>query len=401
MEDSMEQKIEQNQLQYHIVNCYLSTTHETAQSVVSTIEQYKNEQQLLIEVSFDQYDEVIEHIQLNTTALYATAQSCVKKGAFTYEQVKHIAEACCIHELHLEEDGRITLTSTVLSMSAMISFAQSKWNGADRQTAIKNAVYTGISIFGETFAEEVIMQQFEMRNNQLQYDVSAGLKGAIAKNGTKAVAKKMATKLTKKAMLSSAVAKKTIMLLNANVVTGALVTGVMSTVDVARAIKGQLSPQQLFKNVTKTAASVAGGIAGMLVFAGIGLKIPSVSTAVISLIGGVLGLILGSMIMTKITSKVLDLFIKDDAVKMLAIFNDVLLERAQSFILNEEELNEALKDFNTRYDMKTELRNMYAAPDRHVFAKDLIEHELARIVKQRMYLHVPKNEEVFEVLEHI
>ena len=396
----MEHNIEQNQLQYHIVNCYFPTTDETAQFVVSTIEQYSDEELLLIEVSFDQYLEILEHIQLNATTLYATAKNCIKKGAFTYEQVKHIAEACCIHELHLEEDGQISLTSTVLSISALISFAQSKWNGADRQAAIKNAVYTGISIFGETFAEEIIMQQF-LANNDLQYDLSVGFKGAIAKNGTKVAAKKLATKLTKKAMLSSAIAKKSIMLFNANVVTGALVTGIMSTVDVARAIKGQLSPQQLSKSVTKTASSVVGGIIGMLIFTVIGFQIPSVSTAVISMIGAVLGLILGSMITTKITSKLLDLFIEDDIVNMLNIFNSVLLERAQSFLLNEEELNEALKDFNTRFDMKAEMRNMYAAPNRSVFAKNIIEHELARIVKQRMYLHVPTNAEVFEVLEHI
>ena len=397
----MEQTIEQNQLQYHIVNGYFPTTDKTAQFVVLTIENYSYEELLLIEVSLDQYHEILEYMQLNAPELYEAAFSCIKKGAFTYEQVKHIAKACCIHELHLEEDGRISLTSTVLSISALISFAQSKWNGADRQMAIKNAVYTGISIFGETFAEEVIAQQFAVGNNALQDDVNIGLNGVSAKDGPKAVAKKMATKLTEKAVLSSALAKKTVMLLNSNVVTGALVTGVMSTADVACAIKGQLSPQRLFKNVTKTAASVVGGIIGMLVFAGIGLQIPSVSTAVISVIGGVLGLIFGSLIMTKITSKVLDLFIEDDAVKMLNIFQDVLLERAQSFLLNEEELTEALKDFNTRYDMKAEMHSMYAAPNRSVFAKNIIEHELARIVKQRMYLHVPKNEEVFEVLEHI
>ncbi len=398
----MEQNIKQNQLQYHIVNCYFPTTDKTAQFVVSTIEQNKEEELLLVEVSFDQYQEIVDYIQLNAAELYATAISCLKKGAFTYEQVKHIAEACCIHELQLEEDGQITLTSTVLSISALISFAQSKWNGADRQTAIKNAVYTGILIFGETFAEEVIMQKFAISNNEVQYNLhDDGLKETIAKSGTKAIAKKMATKLTKKAMLSSAVAKKTIMLLNANVVTGALVTGVMSTVDVTRAIRGKLSPKQLFKNVTETGASVAGGLIGMLVFAGIGFQIPSVSTTVISLIGGVLGLIFGSIIMTTITSKVLDLFIEDDAVKMLTIFNDVLLERAQSFLLNEEDLNEALIDFSSRFNMKAELRNMYAAPNRSVFAGTMIEHELARIVKQRMYLHVPSNEEVFDVLEHI
>ena len=327
--------------------------------------------------------------------------SCIKKGAFTYEQVKHIAEACCIHELYLEEDGQICITSTVLSISALISFAQSKWNGADRQTAIKNAVYTGIGIFGEKFAEEIIMHQFSLSNNDVQRDLSFGLNEATNGNGTRAVANKLATKFTKKARLDSAIEKKTMMFSNENVVTGALVKGNMSTVDIAHAIEDQLSPQQLFKRFTKTVASVAGGIIGMLVFAGIGLQMPSVSTAVISVIGGVLGLIFGSMIMTKITSKVLDLFIEDEAVKMLSIFKDVLLERAQSFLLNEEELSEALKDFNTRFDMKAEMRNMYVASNHSGFAKNIIEHELARIVKQRMYLHVPKNEEVFEVLEHI
>ena len=394
----MEQKNEQTENQYHIVNCYLPTGHETARLVASTMEQYHIEMLFLIEVSFDQYEEILEHIQINATPLYETALNCIKKGAFTYEQVKHIAEACCVHELHIEVNGQITLTSTVLSMSALISFAQSKWNGADRQTAIKNAVYTGISIFGETFAEDIILQMVSKENNE-QYELNVGLQEEIAKDGPKAFAKKIAKKLTEKAMLSSTLAKKTIILLNANVVTGALVTGVMSAVDVARAIKGQLSPQQLFKNVTKTATSVAGGMIGMIVFAGVGFQIPSVSTAVISVIGGVLGLIFGSMIMSKITSKVLDFFIEDETVKMLTIFNDVLFERAHSFLLNEEELNEALNDFIARYNMKAELRSMYAAENREAYATKIIERELTRIVKQRMYLHVPTNLELYDALE--
>ena len=394
----MEQKNEQTENQYHIVNCYLPTGHETARLVASTMEQYHIEMLFLIEVSFDQYEEILEHIQINATPLYETALNCIKKGAFTYEQVKHIAEACCVHELHIEVNGQITLTSTVLSMSALISFAQSKWNGADRQTAIKNAVYTGISIFGETFAEDIILQMVSKENNE-QYELNVGLQEEIAKDGPKAFAKKIAKKLREKVMLSSTLAKKTIMFLNENVLTGALVTGVMSTVEATCAIKGQLSPQQLFKNITKTAASVAGGMIGMIVFAGVGFQIPSVSTAVISVIGGVLGLIFGSMIMSKITSKVLDFFIEDETVKMLTIFNDVLLERAHSFLLNEEELNEALNDFIARYNMKAELRSMYAAENREAYATKIIERELTRIVKQRMYLHVPTNLELYDALE--
>ena len=44
-----------------------------------------------------------------------------------------------------------------------------------------------------------------------------------------------------------------------------IVAGVMSSVDIVRTIKGQMSPAQLFKNVSKTAASVAGSIVGLVV----------------------------------------------------------------------------------------------------------------------------------------
>ena len=70
-------------------------------------------------------------------------------------------------------------------------------------------------------------------------------------------------------------------------------------------------------------------------------------------------------------------------------------------MLNEEELNEALNDFIARYNMKAELRSMYAAENREAYATKIIERELTRIVKQRMYLHVPTNLELYDALEHI
>ena len=194
--------------------------------------------------------------------------------------------------------------------------------------------------------------------------------------------------------------KKTIMFLNANVVTGALVTDVLSTEDTTRTIEGELSPQQLVTNIAKTVASVLGGIIGMLVFGGIGIQIPT-STAVISLIGGVIGLILGSILMTKIVSKILETFIQDDAVKMLGIFNEVFIERSQQYLLNKEELHQAIEDFNARPQMKVDLRDMYATDDRVGRAQKIIDLELTRIVKHRMYLHIPRDPEIYEVLEHI
>lgn len=326
---------------------------------------------------------------------------CLKKGAFTYIQIRHIAEAGNIHLLQIDEQGCICFLEEMICMSIVISFAQSKWNGAAREEAIDNAILTGIAVIGESFTEEMIYEHIQMMDVSGHIELDDGLLGAVKKNGAKVVVKKMASSATKKAMYGSLAAKKAIMILNANVVTGAIVTGGMSSVDVVRTIKGEMSPAQLFKNISKTAACVAGSIIGLIVGGGIGFTIPNVSTTVISLIGGIIGLILGSIVTSKIIKKVLDLIIKDDALKMLEIFNEQLANLLEVYLLNEQELHQVLNDFNEIYNMPEELRNMYASQNREVYAQGVIEIELNRIVRMRMYLQLPSNEEFYGAIERI
>ena len=371
-------------------NVYCPTIEKTIEVCKNQLSKFVEGEINYLEVAFDQFDDVYK---------YFNESEYIKKGAFTYLQVRHIAEAGNIHHLHMDEQGSISFLEEAISMSTAISFAQSKWNGAAREDAVENAVLTGLSVIGQSFAEEVIEEQIYLVNLVDHINLDEGVVSAIRKNGAKAVIKKMAGSATKKAMYSSVVAKKAITLLNANVVTGAIVTGVMSSIDIVRTIKGQMSPAQLFKNVSKTAASVAGSIIGLIIGGGIGFTIPNVSTAVISLIGGIIGLILGSIVTTKIVKRILDLVIKDDAVKMLEIFNDQLAKLSEQYLLNEQELQQVLHDFNEIYNMPEEMRAMYAASDRAVFAKEMIEKELNRIVRMRMYLQVPTTQELYETIK--
>lgn len=385
-----------------IENIYCPTSELTAVACLENSKlNYKDDAHTIsYEVPLEQYEHVIE-LLLEQFGSETNVRNVVKQGAFTYTQVKHILDAGNIHNLKINEQGRIDFKEEVIGMSAAISFAQSKWNGAERTIAIENAVYTGLTILGETFAEEAIMYEFEHNNPTGHIELSEDIRSAVKQNGIKAVVKKMATKATQKAMYGSVLAKKAILLLNANVVTGALVTGVMSTVDIARTIKGEMSSTQLFKNVAKTAASVAGGIVGTIVGGGLGLTIPNVSTTIISIIGGIIGLIIGSSLASKLSKKVLDLFIKDDSLYMLEIFNKQLAISVENYLINEQELHQALQDFNTLHDMPDQLRDMYASENREAFAKNLIDRELARIVKLRMYLHVPTNQEIYKVLKSL
>ncbi|MEK4230674.1 hypothetical protein [Solibacillus sp. FSL H8-0538] len=383
-----------------IENAYCPTSELTAIACIENSElKYKDvAHAICIEVPFDQYGEVIAILSEQLGA-EVVVKDVVKQGAFTYAQVKHTADAGNIHHLHVNVVGRIYFEDEPIGISTAIAFAQSKWNGAERKTAIENGVVTGLTILGDAFAEDVISHELERINASEHIEIDEGIVYAVKQNGAKVVVKKMATKATQKAMYGSVMAKKAILLLNANVVTGALVTGVMSTVDIARAIKGELSPAQLFKNIAKTTASVAGGIAGTIIGGGVGFSIPNVSTTVVSIIGGIIGLLIGSSLASKVTKKVLDLFIKDDSLYMLEIFNTQLAISVEDYLLNEQELKQALHDFNTLHDMPNQLREMYASEDREAFAKNLIESELSRIVKLRMYLHVPTNQEIYKVLQ--
>nr|WP_255731453.1 hypothetical protein [Solibacillus sp. MA9] len=373
-------------------NVYCPTVEQTIAICEVELKQLDEGQINYFEVPFEQFEQISAHFNNN---------DYIKQGAFTYQQVRHIAEAGNVHHLTMDTQGMIYLFEETIGMSTAISFAQSKWNGAEREVAVENAVFTGLTVVGELFAEEVIEQHIQLVNLIDHIELDAGIVGAIKKNGAKAVVKKMAGSATKKVMYSSIAAKKAITLLNANVVTGAIVTGIMSSVDIVRMIKGQMSPAQLFKNVSKTAANVVGSIAGLVIGGGIGFTIPNVSTAVISLIGGIIGLILGSVVTTKLMQKVLDFVIKDDVVKMLDIFNEELVNLAQQYLLNEDELQQVLHDFNEIYNMPQEFRNMYASDNREAFACGMIEKEMDRIVRQRMFLQVPTNQELYEMIERL
>ncbi|MBM7666676.1 hypothetical protein JOC25_003186 [Solibacillus kalamii] len=373
-------------------NVYCPNINDAIAICEIELKQLDQEQSNYLEVPFEQYHEI--HAHFNNSDI-------IKQGAFTYEQVRHILDAGNIHNLVIDERGCIDFKKEIIGMSTAISFAQSKWNGAERSTAVENAVLTGLTVIGEPFAEEIIEKQIDNLNIVDHIELDEGIASAVKKNGAKAVVKRMASTATKKAMYSSVIAKKAITLLNANVVTGAIVTGVMSSVDIIRAIKNQMSPAQLFKNISKTAASVAGSIIGLIVGGGIGLSIPNVSTTVISLIGGIVGLIIGSILTTTLVKKVLDLFIKDDAVKMLEIFNEELINLVEQYLLNEKELQLVLSDFNEMYNMQEEFRKMYATEDRVAYARAMIEKELNRIVRLRMYLQVPTNEELYGAIKRL
>lgn len=385
--------------EHFLQNIYCSSVEETVEaSLLDNQLLYMNQLgPIKLEVAFDQYNDVVSKLtdRLQNEEL---ARETVKQGAFTYKQVRYIAQAGLVDGLILEESGRVQLLNESLGMSAAVAFAQSTWNGATREEAVENAVFTGLNIVGEAVVDEVLsndMQDIELDD---AFELGSGVRGAIRKNGAKVVAKKAAGKFTHKAMIGSLAAKKTILLLNANVVTGALVTGMLSTLDISRAIKGEMSKTQLFKNITKTAANVAGSIGGMAIGAAIGALIPWGSTSTGALIGGIVGLIIGSIVTSKIASRILNRFIEDDAKEMLDLFEVQLEQHVYNHLLNEKELQTLLDIFKSKYKIPKLLRQMFKSNDREQFAREIIQKELVSIYSNRKTLKLPTINEIYKAL---
>lgn len=360
----------------HLVeNIYTSSSERTAQLCVQYIEQAVNKLDLFyIEVPLEQYVEVIALVE----ARGIKCRSIICQGAFTYNQVKHIAEAGNIHHLSINDEGRIYFTDEQISMSTAIAFAQSKWNGTERYEAVENSVYTGLSIIGENFAQDVVLTETSLQQE-----------------ATHAQLKKLITTMKHKTLT----VKKGCLYVNNHIATGAFISDMLTIEKIDRLVKEQLAPVQLFKATAKTFASTIGGIIGILIGAGVGFFIPNVSTAVITIIGGIMGLIGGSHLASTISRKILGWLVPDDTLRMLKLFKKQLMLSSQEFLLSKLELKQALHDFNTLYDLRTQLQKMATSERPEELAKQLIEKELTRIVRLRMYLHVPLNHEMYEIIE--
>lgn len=360
----------------HLVeNIYSATSEQTAQLCVDYIEQAIGKCELFfIEVPLEQYVEVVRAVERHEIA----CQSIIRQGAFTYNQVRHVAEAGNIHHLHINDEGRIYFTDEDISMSTAIAFAQSKWNGAERYEAVENSVYTGLMIIGEPFAQEVVGAETSLKNEASQSQL-----------------KKLITTTKQKTLT----VKNSCLYVNNCIKTGAFISDMLTPEKIDCLVKEQLSPVQLFKTTAKTATSMLGGLIGILIGVSVGLFIPNVSTAVMTIIGGIMGLISGSRLASTISRKILTWFVPDETLRMLKIFKQQLNVSSEEFLLSKLELKQAMHDFSTLHDLRAQFQRMASSANAEELAKRLIESELTRIVRLRMYLQVPVNHEMYEVLE--
>lgn len=330
------------------------------------------------------------------------ATKIVKKGHFTYQQVKNIAKAGTVESITFDAVNGVIIAAGAFGISALLSFATSVWNGASVEVALKNAAAIGLKIGGTTFVTAVLASQLS----------KAGLNSLLV-NSTETIAKMVGPKVSALIVnafrsgtniYGTAAMKSVAKVLRGNFITGTVSVAVMSSVDVVNIFRGRISGKQLFKNVTNTTVTVAGGTAGWVggaaAGAAIGSAVPIIGTAIGGFVGGLLGSITAGAVSSSVSNAILDEFLEDDANEMVRIVEEVFKKLAVDYLVNQDEAR-AIADSLKGGLSGGVLKDMFASSNRYAFAENLLVPYFDREVKQRKRIAVPSDEEMRDCLRSV
>lgn len=324
----------------------------------------------------------------------AQAKDIVRKGAFTYKQVRNIAKFGTIESLSYDAVNGLKLAGTAMGISAAVSFAVEMWNGKEWGEALKSSCYVGLNVGGVAWISSIITAQ--LGRTGVEQSLRGTTDWVVNQMGSKA-ASWIARGISGKAIYGQAALNHVSKLLRGNVVTGVVTTLVLSSVDFVRLFQGRCSGAQLFKNVASTASSVAGGTGGWMAGAAggaaLGSAIPIIGTAAGGIIGGLIGAFAGGAAANKAANVVLDSFIEDDAKEMLRIVQDEFGNLAFDYLLNEKEAMSVIDAFKSE-DVPDFLRDMYASGDRREFVRKKFEPMIEKVARQRRIISLPTDQAV-------
>lgn len=270
------------------------------------------------------------------------------------------------------------------------------WRGEDVDVALESAAAAGLKVGGTAFLTAVVTSQ--LQKSVLNGAFKASSDAIVNLMGPKASQMLVNALRAGKNIYGAAAMKSASKLLRGNVVTAAASVVVLSSVDIINIFRGRISAAQLFKNITNTTATVAGGTAawvgGASAGAALGSLVPVIGTAVGGFVGGLIGSFVGGSAANSVSSAVLDEFIEDDVKEMVEIIEEVFKDMAGEFLISQKEAEKNADILKDTLDGGL-LKDMYASDYRYSFAREIMQPVFEQVTSEREKIILPQQEEMF------
>lgn len=367
---------------------------------------YGDGKPMVIEVPLDKIDaaiatmeEKIKNGQVPNVTDPKEAKNIVKAGNFTYKQAVNIAKAGNIDSIIYDAEYAMVTSVSVFSVSTILTFANSIWNGESYDVALKKATFNGLKIGGTAFITSVLASQLSKAGlNSLLVGSSEAIAKAL---GYKASAVIINAFRNGVKIYGNAAMKSFAKLLRGNVIVNSLTVIILSSVDVVDIFRGRISGKQLFKNLLGNVATVGGGGAGWIAGAAAGTYIlPGFGT----IAGGLIGAFGVGYVAGKLVNFITGKFVEDDGNQMFEIVKEEFTKISMEYLLTKTE-GEKIADLLVVTLNQKVLKNMYASKDRNNFAREILIDMCDKIIEKRKKIEIPEcnavNETMVEILQEL
>lgn len=337
----------------------------------------------------------------------AEAKNIVKRGEYTYAQVRNIAKAGTIESLKFDIKTGAYVAAFAGGLSFVITFIIATNQGMSRKEALKMAALSGLNVGGVSFITSVIASQ--LSRNGIPVVMNEFGKYAAKQLGPKACADIANAFRVGAPNIYGAAARNNVgkMLAN-NAYVAVISTIVISAKDAADMFRGRISGKQLFKNICVNGAGVAGGMAGAAVVApkaaAAGAAIggscfgpPGVVAggAAGAVVGAIIGAVGGGMGAGKVCKVGLDILIEDDVVGLVGIIEKRFASLSEDYLINQAEADKIVKEIEGELNAN-KLKDMYASNDKQAFADNLLTHLFDDVTRARPPADLPNDVEIIE-----
>lgn len=357
-----------------------------------------------IEVPADQYSQAIEYMktrisngQVPGVSDPNMAYDIIRKGKLTYNQALNLAKAGTIESITFDlATGAVTCLSA-FGISAIVAFAQVFWVTKDYKKAAKSALYTGLQVYGLTFAGGIIASQISRTSlaaslNPLATEISKSLSPQLVQeivNAFRALA-------GKKAIYGAAAQKSFAKFLGSTAIAQGIMFFVFTVPDTYKVISGKVSSSKYWKNMTSLAASfmcsiVATTTVGAEIDKTIGERVNKKAGSAIGFVAGVVFGALGGTAVKAIGN----LLHEDDAIITARLFNAVLLNQFIDYMLTTEEQDQIIAVLDDDEDKLRVLQQSLLKSDhQEQDVIDYLEPKIHKIIKKRHVIGVADEAEM-------
>lgn len=335
-----------------------------------------------IEVPFDKYDEAVEAMKkkiqdgkIPGVNDPEKAKEIVRQGHYTYEQAKNIAQGGNWDSIQVDAANAIVIGAVAGSLSALITFAVSMWNGYKPEEAAKKALCTFAKVCG-TVAVGTFL------GAQLARD--GAVRAILGEKSCQWLAEKIAGEVISGDEAVKFITKNLGQAIP--VITSAIFVGYEVMGEVIDLARGRISYLQLFKNL----AVMGAGFGGVWGAAKLGDKLGGKIGAVL---GGPVGNVAGALAGAWLSKLLLDLIVDDDSKEMIRIISFEMEIFMGDFLWSAEEAEQANKKLQDILDGNI-LKIMFASKDRYLAAESVIIPVFEEIAANRAKVQLPDNEEL-------